>query len=99
MKAYSWELTFEQFSRKTKTVNAPQYADDYYRLNVRHRIGCHYYVYLDDDLGPMNPYTKKDSGKKVFKSFCSTFSREDVLRKAYTFIIKYAKEQSLIDVA
>lgn len=95
MSKYIWELEFKIFSEKVKAIRSQQYCDDYYRLGKRLQIGCHYYLYFDENLNIINPYTKKDEGKKVFKSFMSTSSREDVLRQAYNWIIVYARENEL----
>lgn len=93
---YNWELTLEEFSLKNRAIRSPQFCEDYYRMNKKHQIGCHYYLYLDEDLNVINPYTKKDENKKVLKGFVSTSSREDVLSQAYEFIIIYAKQEGLI---
>lgn len=93
-----WELDFKTFSKKVKTIRSPQYGDDYFTLGKRHQIGCHYYIFLDDNIGIINPYTKKDDGKKVFKRFVSTISREDVLEQAYNFIVDYAQKEGLYDI-
>lgn len=95
MSKYTWELDFKTFSDKVKTIRSPQYCDDYYRLGKKHQIGCHYYIYVDENLNIINPFTKKNAEKKVFKSFVSTFSREDVIRKAYNWILVYACENEL----
>ena len=91
----TWKLDFKTFSEKVKAIRSLQYCDDYYRLGKRHQIGCHYYLYVDENLNIINPYTKKDSEKKILKSFVSTSSREDVLRQAYNWIIIYARENEL----
>lgn len=91
-----WELDFKTFSEKVRAIRAPQYCEDYYRLGKRHQTGCHYYLYVDRYLNIINPYTKKDEGKRVHKSFVSTTSRENVMKQAYDFIIDYAKKRRLI---
>ena len=91
----TWKLDFKTFSEKVKAIRSLQYCDDYYRHGIRHQIGCHYYLYVDENLNIINPYTKKDSGKKILKSFVSTSSREDVLRQAYNWIIIYARKNEL----
>ncbi len=93
-KVLLWELSFKAFSEKVKTIRCPQYCEDYYRLGKRHQIGCHYYLYVDENLNIINPYTKKDEKKKVLKAFTSTTSREDVLSKAYNWILEYAREKN-----
>lgn len=95
MSKYTWKLDFKTFSEKVKAIRSLQYCDDYYRLGKRHQIGCHYYLYVDENLNIINPYTKKDSGKKILKSFVSTSSRKDVLRQVYNWIIIYARENEL----
>jgi hypothetical protein len=92
-----WLMTFEEFNSKFRTINSKQYVDDYYRLNVRHCVGCHYYLYVSSDLKLMNPYTKKDKTKKCIKSFASTSSALDVKEQAYLFILEYAKQEGLFD--
>ena len=98
MTKYNWELSFDEFSAKNRTIRSPQYCEDYFNIHKRNQIGCHYYLYLDEDLNVINPYTKKDENKKVFKNFISTMSREDVLEKAYDFIILQAKEAGLYEI-
>lgn len=95
MSKYSWELDFKTFSDKVKAIRSPQYCEDYFILGKRHQIGCHYYLYVDEDLNIINPYSKKNTGKKVLKSFVSTWSREDVFRQAYVWIICYASKNEL----
>lgn len=90
-----WEFDFKTFSEKVKTIRIPQYCEDYYRLGKRHQIGCHYYLYVDANLNIINPYTKKDKEKTVFKSFVSTVSRDDVLRKTYNWILAHAAKNEL----
>ena len=97
MSKYSWELDFKTFSDKAKAIHAPQYCEDYYRLGKRHQTGCHYYLYVDENLNIINPYTKKDAGKKVLQYFISTSSREDVFRQAYNWILGYAAKSELYD--
>lgn len=97
MGEYIWELDFKTFSEKVRTINFPQYCDresGSFR-NKRMQIGCDYYIYIDKDLKFITPYTKKDGDKKLLKSFRSTFSREDVLRQAYNWILVYARENEL----
>lgn len=98
MSKHTWELDFKTFSGKVRAIRAPQYCEDYYRLGKRHQTGCHYYLYVDENLNIINPYTKKDEGKRMYKSFVSTTSREDVMRQAYDFIIAYAKKEGLFDI-
>lgn len=98
MSRYTWELDFKTFSEKARTIRAPQYCEDYCRLGKRHQTGCYYYLYVDENLNIINPYTKKDEGKKVYKSFVSTTSREDVMKQAHDFIIDHAKEKGLFDI-
>ena len=78
MKNHVWVLDFKTFSGKVRAIHNPQYCADYFRLGKRHQIGCHYYLYVDSNLNIINPYTKRDQGKKVLKSFVSTCSREAV---------------------
>lgn len=93
----NWLLTFEDFCKKVKAIRHPQYYEDYFRLGKRHLSGYHYYIYIDENLNVINPYTKKDQDKKVLAHFVSTSSREDVLEKSFIFIIQYAKDKSLFD--
>ena len=97
MSKYTWEIDFDTFSKKVKAIRSPQYCEDYYRLGKRHQIGCHYYLYVDENLNIINPYTKKDKGKKVLKSFVSTFSREDVIKQTYDWIMEYATKEGLLN--
>lgn len=90
-------MTFEEFNVKFRTINSKQYADDYFKLNARHCVGCHYYLYVSSDLKIMNPYTKKDKNKKCIKSFVSTSSALDVKEQAYLFILESAKQEGLFD--
>jgi hypothetical protein len=94
-----WLMTFEEFNAKYRTVNSKQYADDYFRLNIRHCIGCHYYLYVSSDLEIIKPHTKKDKNKKCIKSFVSTGSALDVKEQAYLFILEYAKKEGLFEVS
>lgn len=93
----TWLMTFEEFSSRFRTINSKQYADDFYRLNVKHCIGCHYYMYVSSDLEIINPYTKKDKDKKLLMSFVSTSSALDVKYKMYFFILVQANEKGLLD--
>lgn len=93
----NWLLTFDEFLAKNRAIRSPQYCEDYFNMHRTHQIGCHYYLYLDKDLNVINPYTKKDENKKVIKNFVSTSSREDVLEKAFLFILNYAQENGLLD--
>lgn len=93
----TWLMTLEDFCATHKTIRLPQYYEDFYRLGKTHLTGYHYLVYLDEDLQVINPYTKKDEGKSVLKSFISTFSREDALSQAHSFIIGYARENHLLE--
>ena len=95
MSKYIWELDFNTFSEKARAIRAPQFCEDYYRLGKRHQTGCHYYLYVDNNLKIINPYTKKDAGKKILNSFVSTISRDDVLRQAYNWILVYAAKNKL----
>lgn len=95
MNKYTWELDLNTFSENVKTIRSPQYCDDYYKLGKRIQIGCHYYLYVDDNLNVINPYTKKDASKKVLKSFVSTSSREEVINEAYKWILIYASKNEL----
>lgn len=92
-----WLMGFEEFSAKFRTINSKQYADDYFKLNTRHCVGCHYYLYVSSDLKIMNPYTQKDKNKKCIKSFVSTTSALDVKEQAYLFILECAKQGGLFD--
>lgn len=93
----NWLATFEEFCTKTKTIRHAEYYEDYFNMHRKHLRGYVYYLYLDADLNVINPYTKKDENKKVLKNFVSTCSREDVLEKAYLFILKYANDNGLYD--
>lgn len=92
----TWELSFEEFSRKAKTIRMPNYYDDYYRLGKRHLRGYTYYIYIDENLKTINPYTEKDQGKKCIKRVYDTMSREGVLEKAFIFILQYAFDNDLL---
>lgn len=93
----NWLLTFTEFSDKVKAIRHPQYYEDYYRLGKKHLTGYHYYLYIDENLNVINPYTKKDQNKKSIAHFISTCSREDVLLQAYNFILIYANDNGLFD--
>ena len=98
MKEYNWQLDIDTFSKKVRTIRSPQYCENYFNMHRKHQIGCHYYLYLDEDLNVINPYTKKDENKAIFKRFVSTCSREDVIKQAYDFIKEYAKQEGLFDL-
>lgn len=90
-------MSFDDFCSSFKTQNFKQYADDYFRLNQKHCIGCHYYLTVSTDLEIINPYTKKDKGKKVLKTLVSTLSIDDVKRKTFVFILETALSLGLFD--
>lgn len=95
----NWLLTLEEYSKKVRTIRIPDYCEDFYRLG-KQRLRCYYYyVYLDENLNTINPYTKKDGGKKVAHRFMSTFSREDAIEQSYNFIVKFAYENGLYDAS
>ena len=98
MTKYNWEISLEEFSASNRAIRSPQYCEDYFNMHRRHQIGCHYYLYLDEDLNVINPYTKKDRCKKVFARFISTSSREDVLEQAYNYIIDFARQEGLFQI-
>lgn len=61
------------------------------RVSRTMSCGFDYYMYIDiDTLQPINPYTKKDKGKK-YKSFFSSISQDDVKLKAYNYIQEIMK--------
>ena len=90
-------MTFEEFCKTFKTQNFKQYIDDYYILGKQHCVGCHYYLTVSSDLEIINPYTKKDKGKKVLKTLVSTSSIDDVKKKTFSFILKIAFEIGLFE--
>jgi len=94
---YNWEITLEEFIANNRAIRSPQYCEDYFNMHKKHQIGCHYYLYLDENMNVINPYTKKDQNKKILKNFVSTSSREDVLEQAYNFIIDYANKEDLFN--
>lgn len=92
----NWEISYEDFCAITKTVRLPEYYDDYFRLGKTHLRCYRYLIYIDKDLNVINPYTKKDAGKKIIYRACSTSSREDCLSQAFLFIIRYALENEIL---
>ena len=61
----NWEISYEDFCAITKTIRLPEYYDDYFRLGKTHLRCYRYLIYIDKDLNVINPYTKKDAGKKI----------------------------------
>lgn len=90
-------MTIDEFSSNCRTIRFPQKSEDYFRLGKMHVTGCDYYVYVDENLNIVNPYTKKDEDKHVIGRLVSTASREDVIEKAHLFILNTAKEVGLFD--
>ncbi len=90
-------MSFEEFCVKFKTQNFKQYVDDYFVLNRKKCIGCHYYMTVSTDLDIINTSTKKDKDKKKLKTFVSTSSALDVKYKTFRFILVTAFENGLLD--
>jgi hypothetical protein len=89
-------MTIDEFSSSIKTIRRPQYYDDAWG-HGKHQKGYHHYLYVDENLEIVNPYTKKDENKRVVKSIVSTCSREDAIEKTYLFILKTANESGLYE--
>ena len=98
----NWLKTLEEFSAVTRTERFPQMHDAgdirFGLLCKRIQRGCHYRLYIGENLDIINPYsTKKDEGKKVIKTIIDTMSREGAIEKAYYFIVKTAFELGLYE--
>lgn len=80
------DLTLEQFCKKVRSVNFPQYEQFTGCFSRKKQVVCAYHVYVCiDTLQVINPYTKKDAGRK-YKSFVSYASADDAKEKAYNYI-------------
>ena len=95
-KTNTWEMSYDEFCKSTKTIRIPDYYEDYFKLGKTHLRCYNYYIYIDENLNVINPYTKKDENKKYIHRVCSTSSREDCITQAFLFIIQSAFKNDLL---
>jgi len=81
-------MSLEQFISTSRCLNFKKYTQHTGSFSHLRQCGCDYYLYISlEDLTIINPYTKKNKGKK-YKSFFSAASADDCKTKAYNWIQK-----------
>ena len=92
------DCSFDVFVASFKSIRFEKRRQFGGRMSRTMSCGFDYYMYIDiNTLQPINPYTKKDKGKKVLKTLVSTSNIDDVKRKMFVFILETALSLGLFD--
>lgn len=79
-------MSLEQFVSQFKSIRNEKRIQFTGCFSRTRNCGYDYYMYVDiETLMPINPYAKKDKGKK-YKSFFSSISADYVKEAAYEYI-------------
>jgi hypothetical protein len=82
----AWDMSLEQFISRFKAIRNQKLTQKTSQFSNLKCIGYDYRIYVNPEtLEVINPFTKKDKGKK-YKSFFSSVSADHVKELAFNYI-------------